>query len=332
LLKPKFDKIAESIRDEGRKKGTYDLSRVALIERFKKECSVEISKVLTNQLSYSDIQNVAEIEPETLATAFMMVPIKTGDENHKKLLRDISPALINAAKNEERGERLDYALQQGFFTKLAYFVLNSPKDEIEVYMRPYIDLIGGFRSNKIAAEVLEALVIAEDSLNQYEEFWTVWQVFYPKMVEFCSDEHRLRHSESVVYKYLLALEWNKDAKTWRSLKDREKVFFKKVSEDMGGNSAVLYSIAKLLNDIGSEFASDGITWISALLQKSPDLSRKELEVNTVYYLENLMRSFILKNRQKIKTDQQLKKQVLVILDFLLEKASVAAYLMREDIL
>jgi len=110
------------------------------------------------------------------------------------------------------------------------------------------------------------------------------------------------------------------------------VFFKKASEDMGGNSAVLYSIAKLLNDIGSKFAPDGISWISDLLQNNPGLFQKELEVNTVYYLENLVRSYILKNRQKVKVDPQQKKQILVILDFLLEKASVTAYLLREDIL
>ena len=75
-----------------------------------------------------------------------------------------------------------------------------------------------------------------------------------------------------------------------------------MSEDIGGNSAVLYAIAKLLNDIGSGFAAEGISWISNILEKTPDLARKELEVNTVYYLENLIRSYILKNRQKIKAD------------------------------
>lgn len=69
-----------------------------------------------------------------------------------------------------------------------------------------------------------------------------------------------------------------------------------------------------------------------MMEKTPDLVRKELEVNTVYYLENLVRSFVLRNRQKIRSDQQVKRQILVILDFLLEKASVTAYLLREDIL
>lgn len=332
LLKPKFDEINESIRTENRKKNIYDFSRVAAIERFKEEYGHEIRKVLSNQLLYNNVQNLADREPDTLVTAFLLIPLKTTDENHKKFLRDISPVLIKSFRNEDREERLDYALEQGFLDKFAYFVLHSPKEEIEAYVKPYTELIGDFRRTRDAAEVLEAFVIAEDAINKYEEFWTVWQIFYPKIVELCSDEHRLRYSESVIYKYLLALEWKKEAKEWHSVKDREKAFFKKVSEDIGGNSAVLYSIAKLLNDIGSSFASDGISWISGLLQKHPDISRKELEINTVYYLENLVRSYILKNRQKIKTDPMLKKQILVILDFLLEKASVVAYMLREDIL
>lgn len=332
LLKPKFDEISESVRVENRKNNVYDFSRIVVIERFKKECDAEIRKAMSNQLLYSDVQDLAEIESDTLVTAFLLVPLKTADENHKKFLRDSSPVLIKAFRNQDREERLDYALEQGFLNKFAYFVLYSPKEEIEAYVKPYTELIGDFRRSRDAAEVLEAFVIAEDAINQYEEFWTVWQVFYPKIVELCSNEHRLRYSESVVYKYLLALEWKKGAKEWHSLKDREKAFFKKVTEDIGGNSAVLYAIAKLLNDVGSGFASEGIAWISSMLEKTPDLTRKELEMNTVYYLENLVRSFILRNRQKIKADQQLKKQILVILDFLLEKASVTAYLLREDIL
>lgn len=332
MLKPKFDAISESIRVENRKKNVYDFSRIVAIDRFKKECATEIKNFAFNKLSYDDIQDIVKIDPGTLVTAFLLIPLKTSDENHKRFLQDIIPVLIKASKSEEKEERLDYVLGHVFHNKFAYFVLNSPKEEIEAYVQPFTELFGEFRRTRDAAEVLEAFVIAEDVLNKYEEFWTVWKIFYPKIVELCSDEYRLKYSKDVVYKYLLALEWNNGTKEWRSLKDGEKVFFKKVSEDMGGNSVVLYSIAKLLNDIGSGFVSDGIAWVSDILEKNPDLSKKELEVNTVYYLENLVRSYILKNRQKIKTDLQLKKQILIILDFLLEKASVVAYLLREDIL
>jgi hypothetical protein len=115
-------------------------------------------------------------------------------------------------------------------------------------------------------------------------------------------------------------------------KDREKSFFKRVSEDMGGNPATLDSLAKFLNEIGYGFKDDGLFWLSDMLNKNPDLSTEELEVNTVYYLETLIRSYIIKNRNAIRKTPQLKHRVLTILDYLLSKGSETAYLLREDIL
>jgi len=80
----------------------------------------------------------------------------------------------------------------------------------------------------------------------------------------------------------------------RSLKAREKAFFRRVAEEIGGHPAVLYSISKLLNEIGSSFVEDGIGLDQRqFIERTPDLASRELEVNTVYYLENLMRDYLL---------------------------------------
>jgi hypothetical protein len=62
------------------------------------------------------------------------------------------------------------------------------------------------------------------------------------------------------------------------------------------------------------------------------LLSKELEANTVYHLENLVRGYVLESRYKVRAVPQVQHQVLTILNFLLEKGSAAAYLLREDIL
>jgi hypothetical protein len=96
--------------------------------------------------------------------------------------------------------------------------------------------------------------------------------------------------------------------------------------------AVFYSLAKFLNEIGSGFVEDGISWISGVIERSPNLPSTELEVNTVYYLENLARAYVLSNRHKVRTAPQVRQQILTLLNFLLEKGSATAYLLREDIL
>lgn len=101
---------------------------------------------------------------------------------------------------------------------------------------------------------------------------------------------------------------------------------------MGHHPSVLYSLSKLLNEVGSKYLEDGILWISDILRINAQLLTEELESDTVYYLENMIRKYILTNRRKIKTTTQLKSQVTVILNFLVARGSVAGYLLREDVL
>ncbi len=105
-----------------------------------------------------------------------------------------------------------------------------------------------------------------------------------------------------------------------------------MAKDIGHCSSVLYSLSKVINSIGSNFLEDGILWISGILKKNDNLAKDELEVNTIFYIENIIRKYIFKNRQKIKTTKKIKEDVIIILNFLVERGSVTGYLLREDIL
>lgn len=139
----------------------------------------------------------------------------------------------------------------------------------------------------------------EDGIYHYEEFWTVWHLFYDTIVDMSKEKCQPHNMNSIIHNYLLAWPyWKEGAKKWPSLKDRERAFFKKVASDMGHHTAVLYSVSKLLNDIGSDFIDDGILWLSDILEKNPHLSSKDLEINTIYYMENLVRNYVFHNSQQ----------------------------------
>ena len=213
VLKPKFDDIRDLIRKESQKKNTYDFLKITVIARFKKECAAELSKFVSNQLTYDDIANIAEIDPATLVTAFLLIPLRTADENHKKFVKDIIPVFIKLFKEDDRENRHDYGFEQKFLKKFAYFVLTSKRDEIPSYVQPFIQLIGdSYKSTRDVANILSEFVFAEDVLNQYDEFWIVWQSFYPKIVELCFDESLFRDCKSTIYNYLLAVEWKEGTK------------------------------------------------------------------------------------------------------------------------
>jgi hypothetical protein len=233
-------------------------------------------------------------------------------------------------RNRDRDEEQDYMLNHNFFDKLAYFVLMSPASDIRGYLQP---LIENFRVSRDADNFFARFVSAEDSLNRYDEFWSVWEGFYETISKMCKHNSSSYDVQSIVHNYLLAWQfWPKDATEWHSLKDREKLFFRRVAQDMGHHPSVLYSIAKLLNDIGSGFLNDGIVWISEIVKSNANLRSEELEINTLYYLEKAVRKYVLLNRKLLKTSIQAKTRLVTILDFLVDRGSVTGYLVREDVL
>jgi len=245
-------------------------------------------------------------------------------------VRLVSGSLSKRLLTDDREDRFDYTVRHRFFDKFAEFVLSSEKSDILVYVDPFLKHFGDSRE---VASLLGAFISAEEKLHRYDQFWAVWELFYPSVKALCERGDRRLYSAEVVHNYLLAWPyWRADIKEWRSLKTRERAFFKRTAEEIGGHPAVLYSLAKLLNEIGRPFVDDGLAWIAGIIERTPELPSRELEVNTVYYLENLLRGFLLQHRYRVRTTPAIQNQVLTILNFLLEKGSATAYLLREDIL
>jgi len=152
------------------------------------------------------------------------------------------------------------------------------------------------------------------------------------MIELCEKGDGYWYVDRIIRSYLFAqVPWKETTKEWHTLKDGNKRFFKKMSEQIGHCPSTLYAISKLLNDIGSPYLNDGVQWISNMLHNNQKLHTAKLETNTIYYIEYLTKKYIYKNREIIKKTRQLKQEVLIILDFLIGKASVVGYMLRESI-
>lgn len=71
-----------------------------------------------------------------------------------------------------------------------------------------------------------------------------------------------------------------------------------LQKDIGNIPAVLYSVVKVLNSIGTNFKDEGIDWIHTIVSNNKLLHHDDLESNTLYYLEKFLRKFVFINRQK----------------------------------
>ena len=328
-LKPQYNDLADEVRLKNHQKGIYEISEKHIVEKFVEESGTALEDIILNRTKYDNIKDIQNMDRQILTRAFELLPLGTEYSDHMKFVASIFPVFAKTIFENNRydRERFDCFL---LLQKLAYFILTAKKERIGLYLQPFIHQ---FKVSENTAQFFEQFIFVEDRLNRYDEFWIVWNAFYEKIAAICKTDNHHHYTKGIIYNYLLAGPyWEENIKEWHSLKAREKIFFKKVSEDLGHFPPVLYSISKILNDIGSDFLEDGVLWLSDMLSKNRNLLSDQLEVNTIYYLENIVRKYILSNRQKIRTTLQIKQAVVNILNYLVARGSATGYLLRENIL
>ncbi|RPJ79756.1 MAG: ATP-binding protein [Alphaproteobacteria bacterium] len=332
IFKPKYDAIRKRLFSENHKRGVYEVRGHDVTKAFLEENETELEKVVENKLPIGDLEGISKIDLEILRTAFQLIPQRTNNEVHKKLAKGIISAFAEEllSKDRDRNDKVEYMVRHDFLEKFAWFVLSSPKEEIAGYLTP---VLSRFNNSEIIADLLKEFVYAEDHLNEYENFWEVWNLFRSKIVELCKKGDSRWYTETIIMSYLFAqTPWKETATEWHTLKDENKRFFRDIVKEIGHCPSALYSISKLLNDIGSSYLTDGVSWISYMLGNNKELLDAKLETNTLYYLENLVKKYVYENREEIKRTKKLKQDVLLILDFLTERSSVVGYLLRENML
>lgn len=330
LVKPRYDHYWELTRQENYKNGIYEFDGNQLKESFLDENKELISNIIENKVSLSDLDIHGEIDLHTLNVGFRLILSTAANKSQKAIVKKIITSFAQKLIEESRDDKIDFTVKHDFFEKYAYFVLSSSKDEIIDLLNPFIE---NFKASRNTSELLQQFVIAEDRLNTQDIFWFVWDVFKEKIFKASEGGERYGYVDEIVQSYLFAkCPWKETTKNWHSLQESNKSFFHEVSLKIGNCSSTLYSISKLLNDIGSNYLDDGVIWIFNILDKNKTFNNDRLLENTVYYIESFIRKYIFINREKIKKTKSLKNKILVILDFLVAEGSVIGYMSRESVM
>lgn len=129
---------------------------------------------------------------------------------------------------------------------------------------------------------LRDVIQAEDIKPRYSAFWGFWDLLknyifsaFERAPEFEQqmDEDRAISFGigNVLTEYLLAgPEWREGITTWHSLREDCAVFYKTAVNRTGAHPAILYSVGRVLNSIGSQvFFEDGVEWLSDIISKYP---------------------------------------------------------------
>ena len=78
-------------------------------------------------------------------------------------------------------------------------------------------------------------------------------------------------------------------------------------------------------------AANGADALDFIIKNNPHLKKAELPVNTRYFIEEYMSELVKREKVTLRREEHRRKQVLVVLDFLVEKGSEVGFGMREDV-
>ncbi|MCV6638066.1 ATP-binding protein [Candidatus Albibeggiatoa sp. nov. NOAA] len=275
-------------------------------------------KVLISLMNNFEIMGSESVENDCLKS------LQNQEQKEKaKQLLDIVLKNLTFFHNQE--EEVDIQISHAFLKKLAHFILSLPQDNIQKYLQPFLQSCDDSETTK---EFFNQLILAADNLDNYQNFWAIWKLCKNKVIEL---NKNYSCSSRTIETYLFA-------ETALIQEDRFKYidsrFFKNISKELGHCPATLYAVSKLLNDVGSCYLNenDGITWVSNIIEKHGNKLKNYLEENTITYLEQLSRKFIYGNLKNIREKPELKRKMLIILDFLVENGSKVGYMQRERIL
>lgn len=332
IVRPLFEELLEQRRAETNEREDYNytIDEDSILKDVLNGNADVLQKMAQNTLTADDLSQIDGLELAILQVAFELVPVPTTDPAHKTLSSTIITVFASKLLCADRSERAEYPMRHDFLRILAPFVLGNSKEEIKTYISPFID---GFKNVEPMADLFEEFVLAQDRLAVHDKFWEVWNLFKEKIIELGEKGDRILYGKKILKSYLFAqTPWKEGATEWHTVRISDGKFFKSISQSIGHCASVLYAISKLLNDVGSVLLDEGIGWISHMVGKSKFSNSDKLEVNTVYHLESICRKYVYRNRESIRKTTKLKNELLVILDFLIEKGSVPGYMLRENIL
>lgn len=330
-LSPTYQKKRRRHGDEGKLKTFLDENKAYIEQIFNKEIT-DINEINTDSLEFRCLLPLYELLNKEEEENFSFI-INTGKNIWEKIFDKVD-------EKESRpftGER-----GRSYVKWLADYTLTLTPDrqkKLLQSMRPHISMEDTF------ATWIWEMVACEVEKPRYEAFWNIWNLLQPDIFRKCDEVKELEKRGAVLYfgdrktfeklvkSYLLAFEiWADNLTSWDSLKHENADFYRRAAVRIGYHSIVLYSIAYVLNSVGKDtFFKEGVEWLSFIIKNNPHLKKAELPVNTRYFIEEYMSELVKREKVTLRREEYRRKQVLVVLDFLVEKGSEVGFGMREDV-
>jgi hypothetical protein len=257
-----------------------------------------------------------------------------GEAQSRAFFTKLSGALTNWWRTDsDRDQRhvgqRHFQLEHFCAEKIARFALQLPVQDALKTCMPLLD--AATDCPKEAGQFLEKLIIAEDSVGSGAIFWTLWQAYADRAQKARwagSLSDRYPRGIPLINALFLDVPWNKGVRSWQRMTGNE-VRLDRLFEGLPATAPVLVAYVRCLSQIGENSLPGAFV---ALAAKIRDAGRRVLLLTSEaqFYLESLLRRWVLSQPGRLKENTSLRDSVLFILDELVQAGSSVAYRLRDD--
>ncbi len=318
-LQPIFSQQLE-IFDKTRFQTCQPLKLNQLINDFYTQSLDKFKKPENN---YPSLEN---IKLECLNDAFLLLPLEINSYLHLKFLEEFIPKISSTIFiNNDRS--LSYEAQFDFLKKIADVLFYLKGDHTKIILAQLMLNLNGSQNSW---NLLKNLIYAADRAHNPCMFWNIWNQLYPKIIDI--SRNGSYYNEQITCEYLLAgTVWMAGITDWHSLEEANIInIFEAAMRDLGSRTEIFYSITKFTSGIGKRYVEDGITWIANLL-KNNTYNDSQLLQSACTYLELTLKAYIESNTAKIQESINIKNNLLLITNFLVNQGSTIGSLLRNNL-
>ena len=321
----------EQLQAQRRMQGNFDEynNTKNIQERVRKECI---------QDSINTEQELANIDPISgygwYATERILAILGTSPDSvlTKDIVTKTGQAVVKAwsATHEDHDTVVDSRPIISAVDQLADIVLTMTSDTALHCCKPFLNAVDEYPDK--VDHFVEMLIIHERRHNSDETcFWPLWQAFADSIIN-SRWSRRISSSRSVgiklIDKMLFGTHWKDELRDWYSLADHRQQI-NAFMTSLPAVPPVLKSFTHYIYYLGGRtLPADFIMVADRLLAGNP----AELlnEQSTILHLEPLLQQHVYGQPAVLKTDPDLRKAILTILDRLVDAGSSGAYRMRDD--
>ena len=189
------------------------------------------------------------------------------------------------------------------------------------------------------------IISAQNNQKKTPVFWLIWDQFFNIIETFAKtnanyyiddafqiNSDRFTELDEIIATYLLAHSgWGENTHSWHTLPENKLGLYLKAATHFGNHPCVLFSISYVYNTIAYNYPDKGLECMYQTIINNPELRKTILKINTEYHLEEFMNRYINSKKKEIRVQPELRKKIMTILDFLVDRGSTCAFMLRDNL-